>query len=169
MTRDPDDPLERRRRKRAADRTRTVLLAAVLGGAVVLAAAAGTVAYLVVPGLAGPSPARQGEEWNHRELLDHLNGRDGDWELTAVSRSDTPAVLIYPPDQAEHVQNHLLWNQVPRLIATAHVLYVVKYPTAAAARDAAGTYTIPALSWGRFLVAGDADMMARVRTALAVR
>jgi hypothetical protein len=131
---------------------------AACGGAVALSLAARTVTAVV-----RPDADREGPDWNHKELLDHLN-RSG---LSLVMRPSRRggAVFVGPgPDPDEIVA----WRDGDGFAYHGPgVLVAEKFPDARSAHDMAGLSDRPAVAWGRFLIVSeDRPLLDRVRRAL---
>ena len=82
----------------------------------------------------GPTAAKEGVEWTHRELLDHLKARGVQWERS-WSMGDG---LGWGPTIAIEAT-----NPTGDLASAGHVVIVVLRPTAKNAREQAGTLPEP--------------------------
>ena len=133
------------------------------------------VALVMLAGCGGPSPDREGEQWTHKELLEHLNGQG--LKLRAVPGSPAGPFGVYQdwvPDDAP-----LSWR--PQAAAGRNqpgwdtpFVRVFLRPTAQDARDGAGPRG-RGFAWGRFRFAGELGtegerrLFDQVRSALGVR
>ena len=168
---DEDDVLERRRRKREADRTRLILALAVGGGLALVCVLVVLVAVSVMAArkgggplaaVAGPSPDREGETFNHAEMIGHLNtrglGLDSNGEYVFTRGGNVNGVRFQDCHSAN--LREYLGVGAPGLVL------VRKMGTAQEAHDAAGLDPERKWSWGRFYFVGDPNLVARIRTAL---
>ena len=120
----------------------------------------------------GPSPAREGDTWTHRELIAHLKARG----LPLISRVATiggahgPAMWV-AKQSGNAIRDDKMYLEMgagdssPPVVLDG-VVYVQKMKAADSARDEAGT-TTSGFSWGRFLFLGDSDLLREIRKRLS--
>jgi hypothetical protein len=131
---------------------------AICGGVAVVSIAG----LLIVLSTRHPSPSRQGDTWNHAELLDHLNANG--LSLSMVASKDGGAFFVdrtvypagYPADLLDE-----------GLIEDKGIVFVYKHLTAQGAHDASGTRPERSFAWGRFrFYTRDGGLLGRLRDEL---
>lgn len=171
------DPIERRRKRRESDQRATFAIVAVIGAAFLFVAViAGGIAAVVLwrnapkdpaggvlSAVAGPTPAREGETWTHRELAAYIKSRGVGCEMDMTRRgmifAETTAAI---KDVRFYDEQNYSFGKV-RCVAT-----VTKMDTPQSAKDLAGMEKADAaFSWGRFCFQStDTAYLARLKKAL---
>ena len=102
---------------------------------------------------AGPSAAKEGLEWTHRELFTYLDGKGVRVQRSTFSEGDEPVVLI--------------WENQPA--AQASRVQVQRKADEKGARVAAGALGESGFAWGAFVfhsTHGRHDLLRKIRAAL---
>lgn len=117
------------------------------------------------PAWGGPSPAKEGHDWNHRELFEYLKSRGVDCYYRSKGGLTVVCGENATPEEREFID---AVAQDSSLLNTKDLVFVQKHSTAESAKDHAGTLR-HAFSWGRFLFKGPDDQLDRFRAALGVQ
>lgn len=125
-----------------------------------------------------PRASSQGEDWTHRQLIDHLHKRGVQCHPCVAKGFDNPTVWLVKPEALKEDQISIadLMDPTNRMSGFQisknwiGVIYVEKRSSAEGARQAAkdetGFAKLPSFSWGRFLFYGDARFIEEIRKAL---
>jgi hypothetical protein len=122
-------------------------------------------------------PGKIGDEWTHRELFAHLEGKGLKLVTLSIrSGSDHGPVMACcrATGNAERDEDRANWLTVtdgnntallPGMATFADMALVQKRPSADDARDQAGL-TDGGFAWGRFLFLGDRELLDEIRRRL---
>lgn len=125
-------------------------------------------AAVSAPAWGGPSPTKEGNEWNHRELFDYLKSRG----LDCYYRGKGGLSVIACPGATEDDRvniAHVIDDPSMNWWAFDNgYVTVTKYPTAEKAKDAGGT-SEHSFWWGRFVFHGKDESLAGFKAALGVQ
>lgn len=121
----------------------------------------------VVSAVAGPSAEREGETWDHKELLAHLEAQGVKLESVptnfmtvngpaVIASSDPAALKQAAADNKEHYSFH-----------GESIVYIQKLNSRQQAKDESAVQKHLAFSWGRFMfVSKDAVLLGKLRATL---
>lgn len=111
--------------------------------------------------VAGPSPGREGEEWTYRELRDHLERKGMNYR---IQEYDGAVCFVDAGLQFDHALGAA--TNASRGTYVGTTIRVDQAPSASDAKDRAGRYEHGAVNWGRFVIYGRDEVLAKIRTAL---
>lgn len=128
-------------------------------------------------GESGPAAEKEGESWSHAELLAHFasHGLKLKSFHTNSGGLHGPAVVVVEPEVAE--KHELKTGLSVDWKAPYPFVFIQKVKTAQDAKDEAGAVASgrtesskrDLFAWGRFMIAGDAAVVAKMKSALGVK
>jgi hypothetical protein len=129
---------------------------------------AGTTPPVSAPAWDGPSPAKEGEEWNHRELFDYLKTRGVDCYYRGKGGLSVWACENATEDDRINIAHIVDDPSMGWWAFDNGYVSVTKAMSAAAAKDAGGT-SQHSFWWGRFIFRGKDEPLARFKAALGAQ